>query len=70
MQQVALLLAVAEVISALLPAALVLHQQLDQVGVVLELRVHHLDVLVVFSKEGADVGEGATDLLTQDADGL
>lgn len=46
----AFLLAVAEVIPALLPTALVLHQQLDQVGVVLELRVHHLYVLVVFSE--------------------
>ena len=57
-----LLLAVAEVITTLLPAALVLHQELDQVGVVLQLRVHHLDVLVVFAQERANVGEGTSDL--------
>lgn len=69
-QQVALLLAVAEVVAALLPAALVLHQQLHQVRVVLELRVHHLDVLVVLAQQRAQAGEGAPDLLAEDADGL
>ena len=66
----ALLLAVAEVVRPLLPRFLVLHQSLHQVAVVLELRVHHLDVLVVLSQQGAQVGEGRPDLFSQNADGL
>ena len=69
-QQMALLLAGAEVAGAFLPALLVLHQSLHQVRVVLQLRVHHLDVFVVFTQQSAERAETSTDLFTQDTDGL
>lgn len=51
MQQMPFLLGVAEVVAALLPAALVIHQQLHQVGVVFQLGIYHLDVFIVFAQQ-------------------
>jgi hypothetical protein len=70
MQQVTFLLAVAEVVPSLLPAALILDQCLNQIRVILELGVYHLDVFVVFAKEGSQGRKGTSYLFAQDADGL
>lgn len=48
---------IAKVVSSLLPTFFVLHQGFNQVRVVLELRVHHLNVFIVFSKKSAETHE-------------
>jgi hypothetical protein len=70
MQEVTFLLAVAEVVPSLLPAPLILDQCLNQIRVILELGVYHLDVFVVFAKEGSEGRKRTSYLFAQDADGL
>ena len=47
MEQLVAFLAVQEVCQPLTPAILKFHQDLDKLDVVLQLRVDHLDVLVI-----------------------
>lgn len=63
-------LTVAEVSGSLFPTAFVFHEGLDEVRVVFELRVDHLDVFVVFSEQTSQVNKGTSDLLAQNPDGL
>ena len=56
-QQLVERLAVQEVGQTLRPTVLKFHQDLHQLHIILQLRVHHFDVLVVLAKESLEVVE-------------
>lgn len=70
MKQMTFLFTVAEVIRTFLPRFFILHQSLDQICVIFELRVYHFYIFIVFSKQGAYISERRSYFLTQNADGL
>ena len=61
MEQLVESLALQEVRETLTPAIFELHQDFYQLGVVLELWIHHLNILVVLAQETFEVSEGLLD---------
>ena len=70
MQKLIERLAVEEVGETLGPAILEFDQNLDQLGVVLELWIDHFNVLVVLTQQSLEVVKGFLDSLSQISDGL
>ena len=70
MQQLIERLAVEEVGETLGPAILEFDQNLDQLGVVLELWIDYFNVLVVLTQQSLEVVKGFLDSLSQISDGL
>ena len=58
---------VTKISSTLFPTPLILHQGLNQIGVVLELRIHHFNVLVVLPEKTTKVDKRRSDFLSQNA---